>query len=125
MLNDFDRRLEKIEGFETDYVRLLYYDLPKDFSSSYKTYHYTRFCTILSGEKKVTLGHDHKFTYGENNYLLLPAHTTVQMDMDVNTRALVFELSDDLIEDVFSKVRLDEEILHDIKQDENYCLGNN
>jgi len=125
MLNDFDRRLEVLEGFETDYVRLLYYDLPKDFSSIYKTYSYTRFCTILSGEKIVTIDNKNTFTYGKNNYLLLPAHTTVQMDMDVDTRALVFELNDDLINDVFSKVDVDEEILQSVKQDNNYSLGHN
>lgn len=125
MLNDFDRRLEVLEGFETDYVRLLYYDLPKDFSSAYKTYNYTRFCTILSGEKHVTLDNKNSFKYGKDNYLLLPAHATVQMDMAVNTRALVFELNDDLIDDVFSKVNMDEEILHNVKQDNNYCVGHN
>ena len=125
MLNDFDRRLEVLEGFETDYVRLLYYDLPKNFSSIYKTYNYARFCTILSGEKHVTLDSQHDFTYGKDNYLLLPANTTVQMDMDVNTRALVFELNNDLIEDVLSKVELEEEILQDIKEESNYCLGPN
>lgn len=125
MLNDFNRRLEVLEGFETDYVRLLYYDLPKDFSGVYKTYNYTRFCTILSGEKHITLDNKNAFTYGESKYLLLPAHTTVQMDMDVNTRALVFELNDDLIEDVFSKVNLDEEVLYKVKQDNNYCIGHN
>ena len=125
MLNDFDRRLETLEGFETDYVRLLYYDLPSNFSSLYRTYNYTRFCTIVSGEKHVTLDSDNEFTYGKDNYLLLPANTTVQMNMDVHTRALVFELNDDLIEDVLSKVEIDEEILQDIKKDNNYCLGHN
>ena len=121
MLNDFDRRLETLEGFETDYVRLLYYDLPKNFSSLYRTYNYTRFCTIVSGEKHVRLDNENEFTYGKDNYLLLPANTTVQMDMDVHTRALVFELNDDLIKDVLSKVEIDEEILQDIKKDGNYC----
>lgn len=125
MLNDFDRRLEVLEGFETDYVRLLYYDLPKNFSSIYKTYHYTRFCTILSGEKHVTLDNKDEFTYGESNYLLLPANTTVHMDMDVNTRALVFELNDDLIKDVFSKVELEDGIIGDIQEDKDYFVGQN
>ena len=129
MLNNFNRRLETLEGFETDYVRLLYYDLPKNFSSLYRTYNYTRFCTIVSGEKHVKLDNENEFTYGEDNYLLLPANTTVQMDMDVHTRALVFELNDDLIKDVISKVEIDqeidEEILQNIKVDNNYCLGVN
>lgn len=129
MLNNFDRRIETLEGFETDYVRLLYYDLPKNFSSLYKTYNYTRFCTIVSGEKHVILDNENKFTYGKDNYLLLPANTAVQMDMDVHTRALVFELNDDLVKDVISKIELDqeidEEILENIKKDNNYCLGDN
>lgn len=125
MLNDFDRRLEVLEGLETNYVRLLYYDLPKNFSSIYKTYNCARFCTILSGEKHVTLDSKDEFTYGKDSYLLLPANTTVHMDMDVHTRALVFELNNDLIEDVLSKVELEEGIVQDIQRESHYCLGHN
>lgn len=125
MLNLFARELEQLEGFETDYVKILYYDLPKNFSSVYRTYNYTRFCTILDGKKHVTLDSNNQFTYGKNNYLLLPANTTVQMDMDVNTKALVLELNDVLVEDVFAKVELEEEIITHIKKDSNYFLGQN
>lgn len=125
MLNVFDRELEQLEGFETDYVKILYYDLPKNFSSVYRTYNYTRFCTILNGEKHVTLDSNNKFTYGESDYLLLPANTTVQMEMDINTKALVLELNDELVEDVFSKVELEEDIITDIKKNSDYFLGQN
>lgn len=125
MLNVFDRELEQLEGFETNYVKILYYDLPKNFSSVYRTYNYTRFCTILNGEKHVTLDSNNKFTYGESDYLLLPANTTVQMEMDINTKALVLELNDELVEDVFSKVELEEDIITDIKKNSDYFLGQN
>lgn len=125
MLNDFNRRLELSEGFETNYVRLLYYDLSKGFSSVYKTYNYTRFCTILKGEKKITLDNNKTVSYGKSNYLLLPPYTEVQMEAIVDTKALIFEFNDNLIDDVVSKIDLDKAILGTGIQDLNYYVGHN
>ncbi|NLI89322.1 MAG: AraC family transcriptional regulator [Epulopiscium sp.] len=123
-MDTYHHIIEDLEGFETDYVKVLYYDLPSNFSGTYKTYSYTRICTILEGEKRVTLDQD-KFTYNENNYLLLPSHTRVNMDINNNTKALVFELNDDLVRKVSNNMEIDEEILGNINTNKDYFLGNN
>ncbi|WZL82486.1 AraC family transcriptional regulator [Vallitaleaceae bacterium 9-2] len=102
MLSSFNHELEKLHGFETDYVKILYYDLPQNFSDIYKTHHYARFCTILNGEKKIQVKNK-IFSYSTSESLLLPAHSKVEMTIEEPTQALVFELNDELIQSVIKK----------------------
>jgi len=106
MINSFDRQLEKLHGFETDFVKLLCYDLPANYAGTYQTYGYTRFCTILEGDKHITLK-DRSFNYTKDQSLLLPAYSKVYMEIDKPTKALVFELNDRLIESVVDKLHID------------------
>lgn len=106
MINSFDRQLEKLHGFETDFVKLLCYDLPANYAGTYQTYGYTRFCTILEGDKHITLK-DRSFNYTKDQSLLLPAYSKVYMEIDKPTKALVFELNDRLIETVVDKLHID------------------
>lgn len=102
MLNSFNSHLEKLDGYETDYVKILYYDLPKNFSDIYRTHSYARFCTILDGEKSIQVNNK-SFSYSTTESLLLPAHSKVEMTIEKPTQALVFELSDELINSVVKK----------------------
>jgi AraC-like DNA-binding protein len=99
MLHTFDSELEKLNGYETDFVKILYYDLPKNYSGTYQSYGYSRICTILEGEKHISV-RNKEFTYDQNKALLLPSHSKVHMTIEKPTKALVFELSDDLIQTV-------------------------
>lgn len=105
MLHSFDATLEKLDGYETDYVKILYYDLPANFADTYQSYGNTRFCTILEGDKHITV-QNRSFTYDKNKSLLLPAYSKVYMEIDKPTQALVFELNDKLIESVVKKVEI-------------------
>ena len=125
MLNIFDRKLEILDGFETEYVKILYYDLPKNYSGEYRTYNYSRFCTIINGHKNVTLNDNRKFKYNKDNYLLLPPNSKVHMDMDVNTTALVFELNNELIYEVLRKTQFSNVAINDLKLTKNFFLGEN
>lgn len=127
MLNVFDKKLEMLDGFETDYVKILYYDLPKNFSGDYKSYNYARFCTILNGRKHVTLNNNRKFVYTNDNYLLLPSNSKVHMDIDTHTTALVFELNDELVNNVLNKINLKDNLKEEVKSTttSNYFLGQN
>ncbi|GKX29916.1 hypothetical protein SH1V18_23960 [Vallitalea longa] len=126
MLNVFDKKLEMIDGFETDYVKILYYDLPKNFSGDYKSYNYARFCTILNGRKHVTLNNNKKFVYTKDNYLLLPSNSKVHMDIDTHTTALVFELNDELVNNVLNKIDLKDNMKEVVRSTtNNYFLGQN
>lgn len=124
MLTTFDYGLEKIDRLETNHVKILYYDLPKNYSGEYKSYQYTRFCTILNGKKEVTLNTNEKFIYDVENYLLLAPHTKVHMDIPEETKALVFEMNDDLIQDVLSKVDLSDQLKEKITIND-FFLGEN
>jgi AraC-like DNA-binding protein len=100
MLNNFTRELELSDRLETQYMRILYYDLAKDYSDSYRSYEYARLCTIIDGEKHIRVNDALSFTYGAQEFLLLPPQSRVHMDMDRPTRAVVFELSDSLVKSV-------------------------
>lgn len=119
MLNDFNRNLELIDGMETDYIKLLYYDLPT-MSCDYKSYEYPRLCTIIEGCKHVSVNSDTKFTYKPGQFILLPPYSNVHMDIDVPTKALVFELNDNLLKDVIDKISIDMDTDCDTFKEDNF-----
>lgn len=100
MLRNFTRDLELSDRLETQYLRVLYYDLAKDYADSYRSYEYARLCTIVDGEKHIRVNDSQSFSYGKQQFLLLPPQSHVSMSMDRPTCALVFELSDALIDNV-------------------------
>lgn len=100
-------------GFETDFVRLIYYDIPCHFRDKYRSYEYHRVCSIIEGVKNVKINTGDKFTYDSSEFLLLPPESTVEMEINVPTRALVLELSDHLIDNVSKRVSAEREIPDD------------
>ncbi|EKD40456.1 MAG: AraC family transcriptional regulator [uncultured bacterium] len=100
----FDRNIEMANGFETDLVRLIYYDIPFHFIDNYRSYEYHRVCLIIEGSKNVKINTGEKFTYDRNEFLILPPQSTVEMEITTPTRALVLELSDHLIDNVSKRV---------------------
>ena len=94
--------LEESHGFETDYVKLLYYDIPPNHIGKYSSYSYPRLCTIIEGEKKITVAHKH-YKYDKTQSLMLPPYSNVMMDISQPTKALVFELNNQLIDQVIKK----------------------
>lgn len=105
MLHDFSKQFEKIDNFETDYLKILYYDLSKDYIGDYKSYQYTRVCTIAEGTKHVRINDGSEFTYKKNEFIILPPNSTVHMDIKEQTTAIVYEISDRLIEDTITKLQ--------------------
>ena len=87
MLHNFTRELELSDRLETQYLRVLYYDLAKDYSDSYHSYEYARLCTIVEGEKHISVNDSSPFTYGDKQFLLLPPQSHIHMKMDRPTRA--------------------------------------
>ena len=122
MLTDFNRDLEMVNGLETDYLKLLYYDL-SPVSCDYRSYEYSRLCTILEGCKHVTVGKDVKFTYRPGQFMLLPPHSNVHMDIDVPTKALVLELNDSLLKNVAEKISIDMGANYDSLQENRFFCG--
>ncbi len=103
-LHSFSRLDETQFALSTDKVNMLYYDLPKHFQGEYHSYEAPRLCTILQGTKEVHINQSEQFTYHKEQCVLLPPHSTVHMSMSEYTRALVYEFTDDIIDDVINRV---------------------
>ncbi|MCE0495206.1 AraC family transcriptional regulator [Vibrio salinus] len=116
-IHNFSRVDETEFSFPTDNLNLLYYDLPKLFSDEYRSYDAPRFCTIIEGMKEVSINRSEHFVYNKNEFILLPPHANVYMSMAEYTRALVYEFSDVLIDQVSQKVadKLDISVTKDIE----------
>lgn len=123
MLTNFNRDLELVDGLETDYLKLLYYDL-SPISCDYKSYEYSRICTIIEGCKHVSIDKDISFTYKPGQFILLPPHSKVHMDIDVHTKALVFELNDNLLKKVTEKISIDMDADYDLLKEDRFFFGN-
>ncbi len=104
ILNSFCRIAETEYALSTDKVNLLYYHLPLHFQGEYRSYDTPRLGTILQGAKDVRINHSEQFTYRKDQFVLLPPHASVYMTMPQETRALVYEFSDVLLNEVNSKV---------------------
>jgi len=107
MIQSFSRNIELMDGFETGYLRLLYYDLPDQFKDTYKSYEYVRLCTVLDGEKEVKINDGSKFVYGQDQFVLLPSHSHVDMHMKKSTKALVLEMDNTLLDKVADQISIE------------------
>ena len=103
-LKDFDRLAESQSALCTDFIKLLYYDLPKHYSNHYHSYEAPRLCTIIEGAKEVKINDTQAFTYNTEGFILLPPHSEVQLFMPEHTKAIVYEFDEQLIENVSQKV---------------------
>lgn len=103
-MNHFDRKTELLDGLETDYMRVLYYDFDKKLKEDYKSYEHIRLCTIIEGEKIVKVNNGTEITYNHNDFIILPPYSTVNMEINTPTKALVFEIYDSLIDTVAKKI---------------------
>lgn len=103
-LTDFNRLAESQCAMCTDWIRLLYYELPGNYSDSYRSYDSLRLCTILEGSKEVSINQAEAFRYQQDGFILLPPHSTLHMFVPEKTRALVYEFDEKIIEHVSQKV---------------------
>lgn len=104
MLTSFSKLHEDFEGFESEYIKILTYDLKEGYKGRYKSYAYNRVCTIIDGSKDVKINGESQFTYGKDEFVLLPPHSTVDMEMKKDTRAMVFEISDQLVSKIHNNI---------------------
>lgn len=109
MLTSFSRQIEELHGFESDYMKILYYDLPKNYNENYKSYEYNRLCTILQGSKQVSINNGNKFKYDSSEFILLPPNSCVNLSIMEDTKAVVYEISDKLIDDICTRVVVEKE----------------
>ncbi|WP_432666471.1 AraC family transcriptional regulator [Wukongibacter baidiensis] len=124
MISEFSRKLEILDGLETNFIRVLYYDFSNYYKDNYCSYEYNRLCTIIEGEKKVKINNEDSFIYNKDKFVLLPSYSKVEMEIDSPTKALVLELSNDLIKNINDQVTFDYKINNNIIDNDVY-LGLN
>ena len=125
MLTNFNRYSELSERLETNFLRILCYDFAQNYTDTYKSYEYARLCTILEGEKKVTIKQD-SFTYNQKEFLLLPPYSEVHMKIDTPTKAVVYELDDDLIKKTSENVSIEYDVDYQaLIEDQLLCARGN
>lgn len=122
MLTNFNRSMEVMDRFETENLRVLCYDFASKFRGVYKTYEYSRLCTIVHGEKTITVNKEKK-KYNANQYLLLPSESDVPMEINQPTKAVVFELNSQLIKRANEKVSNEYSIDYNALSQNNYYIG--
>jgi AraC-like DNA-binding protein len=111
-----------MDRFETENLRLLYYDFANKFNGIYKTYEYSRLCTIIQGEEFIT-NNKHMIKYDTNQYLLLPPESSIHMEINQPTKALVFELNSRLIKQANEKLKKEYSIDYKTLSQNNYYIG--
>jgi AraC-like DNA-binding protein len=124
MLTDFTRDLEKNNRLETNYLRLLYYEFAQKYTGVYKSYEYNRLCTIIEGEKQVSVNQGAPFSYDSSQFLLMPPDSRIRMDINKPTKALVIELDDKLIKNVSEKISIDYSVDYDLLIQDRLLCGN-
>lgn len=124
LLSNFRSDLELLDGLETNSVRALYYDLSPGYQDDYKTYGYTRLCTITQGEKCISVN-SKTFKYDSRNILVLPSHAKVGMKIYRPTKAIVYEINDKVIEQVSERICNDYSLTPQFFKKYKYYLGNN
>lgn len=105
MLHNFLRCLEQNSGYETDNVKILYYDLEKGYEGTYRSYEYHRVCTILDGSKHVAINKGEEFVYNPSEFILLPPHSSVEMTIKEHTKAVVYELNDTVVDHMADRIQ--------------------
>ncbi|MDS0528431.1 AraC family transcriptional regulator [Clostridium sp. SHJSY1] len=116
-MNNFSRKLELLDGLETEFLRILYYDFDKYYKDTYKSYEYHRLCTIINGEKKVQVNNYNSLTYVKDEFIFLSPNSSVNLEINIPTKALVLELSDTLINRINDRVNI--EVVNDLKPIKN------
>lgn len=100
MLDCFNRKQELFHRLETDYSHILYYDFAKEFTDTYKTYENSRLLTIVEGQICAFID-QYSIQLDHQKFLLLLPKTNVQLKIAKHTKALVFELNDNLLKKAY------------------------
>lgn len=124
MLSNFRSDLESLNGLEADSIRTLCYELPSGYQDCYRTYEYTRLCTITQGEKCISV--DNKILkYDSKKILILPSQAKIGMKIYKPTKAIVYELNNIVIDRVSEEICNDYSLNLSFFLNEKFYLGSN
>lgn len=96
---------EILDGVETDLIKLIYYDYKKNDKDIYTTHECNRLCRVLEGEKKIKVNNKSSLVYCDDDFVLLKPNSKVEVVTENPTKAVVLEISNDLLSYVSNKVK--------------------
>ncbi|MBE6062619.1 MAG: helix-turn-helix transcriptional regulator [Clostridium butyricum] len=108
-----------VDGVETDLIKLLYYDYERDGRDSYTTHECNRLCRVLDGEKKIKVNNETNLIYSDDEFVLLKPKSKVEVVTNKPTKALVLEISNDLISYINNKLK------YEFKENADFNLKSN
>ncbi len=109
IINSFDRNIELANGLETDYLRLFYYQFDHYYKNNYRSYEYYKLCTIFSGSKHIKAGDNNDFIHNKDEFVILPPHITLSVEVLDQCKGMVFEISDNLLDRIRNKACIRDE----------------
>lgn len=97
-LSSVERYLRRSNGFKTNYLRIVYLNSPQDiYRGKYKTNEFFCLCTLLEGEKRISVNSTDAFIYDQDSFVLVPPYSKILSNADRHTIGMIFVLSKDLI----------------------------
>ena len=112
---------EVLDGVETNLIKLIYYDYKKNDKDIYTTHECNRLCRVLQGEKKIKINSEKNLIYSDSEFVLLKPNSKVEVITENPTKALVLEISNELLSNVNNKVKYEFEENVDLEL-KNNCI---
>lgn len=117
-MNILEGRLEDSSQIETEFLKISFFNLSKGHKGIIKSYENNKLCTILEGEKLITLN-GKEYKCNSKNFIIIPAHSRAEITIEKLSKLLVVEFTDSLVDLVKNKTNIN------LKNEYNYGYNKN
>ncbi len=100
MSNSFLFKLGDVDCLQTHNAKIYHYVLNRKQCGKYTTDANIRFCSIITGEHKLYIN-DEEMLFKQNEFLILPSYSNVYFEVLKHTNAMIYEIPDSLVKDVY------------------------
>lgn len=117
-MNILEGRLEHSSQIETEFLKISFFNYSKGYRGIIKSYENNKLCTILEGEKLITLN-GKEYKCNSKNFIIIPAHSRAEIAIEKLSKLLVVEFTDSLVDLVKNKTSIN------FKNEYNYGYNKN
>ncbi|WP_055070502.1 AraC family transcriptional regulator [Clostridium massiliamazoniense] len=117
-MNILEGRLENSSQIETEFLKISFFNYSKGYRGIIKSYENNKLCTILEGEKLITLN-GKEYKCNSKNFIIIPAHSRAEVSIEKLSKLLVVEFTDSLVDLVKNKTSIN------FKNEYNYGYNKN
>lgn len=139
MVNTFS----KSYSYETNYFKVFFYDINKNYIKEYKSYDNNAMITISNGLNPIKINNNHEFYLDSSEFIILPPNNSLEIKAKADITAIIYEISPSLIEESENNIKYDfsnniltnqgnivkrklySEIKSNIYRINRYCMSNN